>query len=100
MLGNKILPDESRAGEENKAHVHKAGRYQMMTPMPADGGTHRPPSPGEMGAGILGAPMTLDPHKNLRHTAENLGTKPGEKSRSSYTSEIHRRLHGRDVKYR
>jgi hypothetical protein len=58
----------------------------------------------EMGPGILNSnsvPMTKDSHAGGRHSGlQNLSVKPGEKSRAAYTDEIHRRIHGRDVKYR
>jgi hypothetical protein len=96
MLSNKILPDESRAGNENRAHVGKAGRYQQMTPMNAgDGvaGSVRGAGPNDLPMPLRGdAPMMLDPHKNFRNSAFNLSVKPGEKSRSSYAAEDRRRL--------
>jgi hypothetical protein len=101
MLTNKILPDESRAGNENRAHIHKAGRYQMMTPCDGTGAAGAV-SPGELPPGILNSnsmPMTLDAHQNARHSNENRSVAPAEKNRSKYTEEIHHRIHGRDTKY-
>jgi hypothetical protein len=86
------------SGNENKAHIGKGGIENFMTP--CDGsGSAGPVSPGEMGPGILGAPVNSDPHRHGRNS-NNLSQKPPERPGSHYTDEIHRRLHGRDVKYR
>jgi hypothetical protein len=67
MLSNKIVPDQTRAGNENRAHVGKAGIYNQMTPMPASGGPVGASSPGEMPGGILGAPLNPNPHGHVLH---------------------------------
>jgi hypothetical protein len=112
MLSNKILPDESRAGNENRAHVGKAGRYQMMTPRSADGsvagGAQIDPANSvkgnEMPPGILrgdSVPMTTDSHAGGRHTGlQNLAVKPGEVSRSARAEETRRRIYSRGPGYR
>lgn len=73
MLSNKIVPDQSSVGNENRAHVHKAGRYNLMADMPAEGGTHRPPSPGEITAPGLCSPtgQMRGPHDGGRRVADN-----------------------------
>jgi hypothetical protein len=107
MLGNKVLPDETRAGEENRAHIHKAGRYQQMTPRSADGsvagGAIIDPNcvPGrEQPPGILGAPINPDPHSHGRHSHESTAVKPPERPGAHYAEENRRRIYGRGVKYR
>jgi hypothetical protein len=107
MLSNKILPDESRAGNENRAHIGKAGRYQQMTPRSADGpiggGMHDPtnsvPAPDiPRDRGICSStPMNKDPHIGGRHSNENRTMAPGEKNRSA---EPGRRIYGRDTSYK
>jgi hypothetical protein len=98
MLSNKILPDESRAGNENRAHIHKAGRYQQMMPMPADGGPIGPTSPNDLPPPIRGdAPITTHPHRNLRHSHQNLTNKPADKNRSA---EPGRRIYSHDTAYK
>jgi hypothetical protein len=86
MLSNKILPDESRAGNENRAHVGRAGRYQQMMPMPGDCGVAcsvRGAGPNDLPPPLRGdAPMTLDPHAAGRHSFDNLAVKPGERPRT------------------
>jgi hypothetical protein len=108
MLSNKILPDESRAGNENRAHVGKAGRYQMMTPRSADGsiagGAQFDPANSvkgnEMPPGILGAPMTTDPHRAGRHSTDNLPARAPERPRSQRTEETRNRIYGRTPTYK
>jgi hypothetical protein len=110
MLSNKIIADRPLAGNENRAHIHKGGRYQEMTPRSADGpiadGRIDPANsvPGnEMPPGILNPnsmPMMKDAHANARHSNENRTAMPGEKSRTAYADENRRRIYGRDVKYR
>jgi hypothetical protein len=95
MVGNKIVPDESRAGNENRAHVGRAGIYNQTTPMTSDGGVSGTNLSNAMPEGILrgdSVPMTLDPHANARHSNENRTLAPGERARSKETAEIHRRL--------
>jgi hypothetical protein len=102
MLSNKILPDESRAGNENRAHVAKAGRYQMMTPCDGSGSAGAV-SPGDMGPGILNGnsvPMTLDPHAGARRSNDNISVKAPEVSRTARTREIDRRLTSGNTKYK
>ena len=104
MLSNKIVPDKSRAGNENSAHVGRAGIYNEPMPMPADGGVARASPPNDLpkDRGICSStPLNKDPHSGGRHTGlQNLATKPGEVSRSARTTEIHRRLEDRTPKYR
>jgi hypothetical protein len=103
MLSNKIVPDKSRAGNENSAHVGRAGIYNEPMPMPSDGGVARASPPNDLpkDRGICSStPMTLDPHANARHSNENRTVAPGEVSRSARTTEIHRRLEDRTPKYR
>jgi hypothetical protein len=103
MLSNKILPDETRAGQENRAHVHKAGRYQQMTPMPADGGVARAPAPNDipLERGICSSnPMTLDPHSAGRHSTDNLPNRAPERPRTQRTEETRRRIYSRNTDYK
>ena len=102
MLSNKILPDESRAGNENRAHVAKAGRYQQMTPRSADGPVAEggmihdpncvrgnempPPSRGD-------APLFVDPHQNQRGHHQNLTNKPREISPARHQAESRARIY-------
>jgi hypothetical protein len=75
---------------ENRARLRDS--INKPTDRTAGGGPIGATSPNEMPPGILGAPMTLDPHKNLRHAADNLEQKPGEVARSQRTAETRRRL--------
>jgi hypothetical protein len=101
MLSNKILPDESRAGQENKAHVGKAGRYQQMTPCDGTGSAVARPANDLPAGGICSStPMTLDPHAGARRSNDNVRVKEGEVSRSARTTEIHRRLEDRTPRYK
>jgi hypothetical protein len=84
----------------NRAHVEKGGSINRPSPVTAAVGAAGAVSPGEMGPGILGKPMTLDPHAGGRHSHENLAVKPGEVSRSKRTAEIQRRLEDRTPKYK
>jgi hypothetical protein len=97
MVGNKIVPDESRAGNENRAHVGRAGIYNQPTPMTSDGGVSGTNLSNDMPAGILGAPMTTDPHRNLKGSHQNLTNKPADKNRSA---EPGRRIYSRDTTYK
>jgi hypothetical protein len=111
MLSNKILPDESRAGNENRAHVGKAGRYQQMTPRSADGpiaGGSRfdpynaVPAP-DMPPGILNGnsvPMTTDSHRAGRHSTDNLPNRAPERPRTQRTEETRRRIYERGPGYK
>jgi hypothetical protein len=80
-------------GNENRARSEVAGVRNRMSP--CDGtGVAPPRSHNDLPPPIRGdAPMTLDPHANARHSNENRTVAPAEKSRSSYTSEVRRRLH-------
>jgi hypothetical protein len=78
-----------------------------MNPMtPCDGsGTAVARPANDLPPGILnsGVPMTRDSHAAGKHSGlANLGTRPGEKSRTAVADEIRRRLHdpARDVKYK
>jgi hypothetical protein len=97
-IGNEVLPGQSRAGNENLAHVHKAGRYNEPHPRSADGSIGggaihdlnsmpAPDIPRDRGI-CSSTPMTLDPHFGGRHGFDNAVNKPGEKSRSSYTNAV------------
>jgi hypothetical protein len=102
MLSNKIVPDKSRAGNENSAHVGRAGIYNEPMPMPADGGVARASPPNDLpkDRGICSStPLNRDPHARQRNS-NNLATPSGEVSRERRTTEIHRRLEDRTPKYR
>jgi hypothetical protein len=99
MLSNKIIADRPLAGNENRAHVHKGGRYQEMTPMTADGGVSGTNRSGDMPPGILGAPLNSDPHAHQRRS-NNLSKAPFERPGSHYATENRRRIHGRGVDYK
>jgi hypothetical protein len=72
MLSNKILPDESRAGNENRARVGKAGRYNEMRPMTADGGVAVRRAHNDLPPSIRGdAPMMVGPHDGGRRRNDN-----------------------------
>jgi len=78
-------------GNENRAHVGKASVYNPMTDMPAGGGVASARPPNDMPPSIRGdAPMLMDPHANGRHSFDNQRSKPPERSRASYTSELAR----------
>jgi hypothetical protein len=83
----------------NENRTRLADSINKPTPATADGGPIGATSPGEMGPGILGAPLNPDPHRHGRHS-NNLSVKPGEKPGSHYADENRRRIFGRDVKYR
>jgi hypothetical protein len=79
---------EDYAGNENRAK-HSAS---INPPSPCSS-EYRAPSPNEQPPSIRGdAPMTLDPHKNFRHSIDNAERKPGEKSRAAESAETRRRL--------
>ena len=99
-MSNKIVSDPTYDGNENRKHIAGRGRYQQMTPMPADGGPIGATSPGEMGPGILGAPMTLDPHKAGRHSSDNLPNRAPERPRTQRTEETRRRIYSRNTDYK
>jgi hypothetical protein len=97
-----ISMTERMWNNENRGRL--ADSLNRPTPCQADGGVASAMPANDLPPGILNSnsiPMTKDAHAAGRHSAlQNLSLKPGEKSRASYTSEIHRRIHGRDVKYR
>jgi hypothetical protein len=102
MLRNKIVPDQTRVGNENRAHVGRAGIYNEPTPMTSTGGVAGPVSPGEMPGGLLNGnsvPMTLDPHSGQRRS-NNLANPAGEVSRSARTAETRRRIYSRNTDYK
>ena len=63
MLSNKIIADRPLAGNENRAHIHKSGRYQEMMPMNAGDGVAAARAPNDLPPSIRGdAPMKVNPH--------------------------------------
>jgi hypothetical protein len=86
------------SGNENRAHIGKSGIENFMTPTTAQS---RGPSPNDLPPPLRGdAPMTLDPHAGGRGHFDNATTKPGEKSRSSYTDELRRTVEPAGAKTR
>jgi len=95
MLNNKIIPDQSQAGNENRAHIHKAGRYNEMMPMTAEGGQARAPAANDIPdrlQGLCSANPLLDPHSRGRGHFESTTNKPNEIERSRYTAENRSRV--------
>jgi hypothetical protein len=98
MLSNKIIADRPLAGNENRSHIHKGGRYQEMQPCDGSGSAVARPA-NDLPMPLRGdLPLDADPHSRGR--SNNLSQKPFEKSGAHYAEENRRRIFGRDVKYR
>jgi hypothetical protein len=99
MLSNKIIADRPLAGNENRAHIHKASRYNQMTPMPASGGAAgsvRGAGPNDLPPPIRGdLPILTDPHQNQRGHQQNLKNMPREISPARHQAETRARLYDR-----
>jgi hypothetical protein len=89
---------EDLRNNENRARF-KNDSINTMTPRSADGsiagGMRFDPAsvPGNpMPPGILGAPMTTDPHRHGQRSFDNTENKPGEATRAERSGETRRRL--------
>jgi hypothetical protein len=103
MVENKIVPDESRAGNENRAHVGRAGIYNQTTPMTSDGGVSGTNLSNAMPEGILrgdSVPFTLDPHSAGKKSTDNLPNRAPERPRTQRTNEVRNRIYGRTPTYK